>query len=123
MFYKHWKKFLLSLCALFWGGCSDDSSSDSKDLIACDLEQICPEYGIFYDCENEEDKIAGNYENCTMSYPACTDTYYCEDDVTCFQSTDDETKTLDCRDEKDNKTVYTEDEFKSKYYVDGQRIH
>ena len=127
MFYKHWKKILLSLCAMLWSGCSDDSSSDSPSagnkLIACDFDQICPEYGVFYDCENEEDKINGNYENCTMSYPACTNTYYCEDDVTCFQETDNKTKTFDCRDEKDNKTLYTEDEFKSKYYVENERIH
>ena len=37
MFKKHWKKILLSLCAMLWSGCSDDSSSDSKELTACDL--------------------------------------------------------------------------------------
>ena len=112
---------------MLWSGCSDDSSSDSpsagKKLVACELDQICPEYGIFYNCENDEDRISGNFENCTMSYPACTDTYYCEDDVTCFQSTDDETKTFDCRDELGNKTTYTEDEFNSLYYVESERIH
>ena len=123
MIRKHWKKIILSLCALFWGGCGDDSSSDSKELVACELDYMCPEYGVLYDCENEEDEISGNFENCTMSYPSCTDTYYCEDKVVCFQGTDDKTKTFDCRDEQDNKTLYTEDEFKSKYYVESERIH
>ena len=123
MFYKHWKKILLGLCTLFWGGCSDDSTSDSKELIACELDYMCTEYGVLFDCENEEDEIAGNYENCTVSYPPCTDTYYCNDDVVCFQKTDDKTKTFDCRDEQGNKTTYTEDEFKSKYYVESERIH
>ena len=123
MIRKHWKKFLLGLCTLFWGGCSDDSSSDSKELVACELDYMCPEYGVFFDCENEEDKISGNYDNCTRSYLPCTDTYYCNDDVVCFQDTGDKTKTFDCRDEKDNRTLYTEDEFKSKYYVESERIH
>ena len=127
MIRKHWKKFLLSLCALFWNGCSDDSSSNSTSIdkgpVACELEQMCPEYGVFFNCENEEDEISGNYDNCTRSYPPCTDTYYCMDKVVCFQNTDDKTKTFDCRDEQDNKTIYTEDEFKSKYYVESERIH
>ena len=123
MIRKHWKKIILSLCALFWGGCGDDSSSDSKELIACELDYMCPEYGVIFDCENEEDKISENYDNCTKSYLPCTDTYYCNDDVVCFQKTDDKTKTFDCRNEQDNKTIYTEDEFKSKYYVKSERIH
>ena len=123
MIRKHWKKFLLSLCALFWGGCGDDSSSDSKELVACELDYMCPEYGVLYDCENEEDEISGNFENCTMSYLPCTDTYYCEDKVVCFQDTGDKTKMFDCRDEKDNKTLYTEDEFNTNYYVKFERIH
>ena len=35
MFYKHWKKFLLSLCALFWSGC-EDSASDAVCLYGPD---------------------------------------------------------------------------------------
>ena len=123
MFNKHWKKILLSLCAFFWAGCGDDSSSDSKELIACEFEKMCPEYGVFFDCENEEDKISGNYDNCTRSYLPCTDTYFCKDEVVCFEDTDNNTTIFNCRDEKDNKTIYTEDEFKSKYYVKSERIH
>ena len=123
MFKKHWKKFLLSLCALFWSGCGDDSSSDSNERIACNFEQMCPEYGITYDCENEEDEISGNFENCTMSYPSCTDTYFCRDEVVCFKDTDNNMDVFNCHDKQDNKTTYTEDQFNSKYYVDGQLIH
>ena len=106
MFKKHWKKILLSLCALFWSGCSDDSSSDSKDLIACELDHMW----------------SPDDPSCTKPY-SCTETYYCHDKVVCFLETDDKTKTFDCRDEKDNKTVYTEDEFNSLYYVESERIH
>ncbi|WP_173340904.1 hypothetical protein [uncultured Fibrobacter sp.] len=127
MFYKHWKKILLSLCAMLWSGCSDDSSSDNPStgnkLIACDLEQMCPEYGILYDCENEEDKIAGNYENCTMSYPSCSNVYYCEDRVNCWEYERDGEKSYDCHDRQENSFELTEDEFKSKYYVERERIH
>jgi len=123
MFNKHWKKFLLSLCAMLWSGCSDDSSSDSKELIACEFEKMCPEYGVLYDCENEEDKISGNYENCTMSTLPCSESYFCKDEVVCFEDTDNNTTIFNCRDEKDNRTIYTEDEFKSKYYVENDRRH
>ena len=123
MIRRHWKKILLSLCALFWSGCGDDSSSNSKERIACDFDQICPEYGIFYECENEQDKISGNYENCTTSYPSCSDVYYCSDMTDCFKMTNNNTTTFECRDKQGNTTNYTEDQFNSKYYVDGQLIH
>ena len=123
MIRKHWKKILLSLCALFWSGCGDDSSSNSKEQIACNFDQICPEYGIFYECENEQDKISGNFENCTTSYPSCTDAYHCSDMTDCFKMTSNNTTTFECSDKKGNTTTYTEDQFNSKYYVDGQLIH
>ena len=123
MIRKHWKKILLSLCALFWSGCGDDSSSNSKEWIACNFDQICPEYGIFYECENEQDKISGNFENCTTSYPSCTDAYHCSDMTDCFKMTSNNTTTFECSDKKGNTTTYTEDQFNSKYYVDGQLIH
>ena len=97
MIRRHWKKILLSLCALFWSGCGDDSSSDSKERIA--------------------------YENCTMSYPSCSDVYYCSDMTDCFKMTSNNTTTFECRDKQGNTTNYTEDQFNSKYYVDGQLIH
>ena len=110
MFYKHWKKFLLSLCALFWSGCSDDSSSTSpstsREPVACELDHMW----------------SPDDPSCTNPY-SCTDTYYCHDNVVCFLETDDKTKKFDCRDKQDNKTIYTEDEFKSKYYVESERIH
>ena len=93
MIHKHWKKILFSLFALFWNGCSDDSSSDSKELTACDLEQI----------------------------PTCSRYYQCEDNVTCWANEGD--TVLNCSDKQDKDFSITEDEFKSKYYVESERIH
>ena len=106
MIRRHWKKILLSLCALFWSGCGDDSSSDSKDLVACELDHMW----------------SPDDPSCTNPY-SCTDTYYCDDKIVCYTQYEENKVTLDCRDEKDNKTIYTEDEFKSKYYVESERIH
>ena len=122
MIHKHWKKILFSLFALFWNGCSDDSSSDSKELTACDLEQICPEYGVAgYSCD---DGFYGddNGQNCTfIPAPTCSRYYQCEDNVTCWANEGD--TVLNCSDKQDKDFSITKDEFKSKYYVDGQRIH
>lgn len=83
MFYKHWKKIALAFTALFWAGCGDDSSSDSKELVACDLQQMCPEYGVAgYSCD---DGFYGddNGQNCTfIPAPSCSRYYQCEDNVT-----------------------------------------
>ena len=102
--YKHWKKIFLAIAALFWSGCNDNSSSDNpstgNELVACDLDyNWCPDD------------------------PSCTNTYYCEDETVCFQQTENKIITLDCRDKHDNKTIYTKDEFNSKYYVESERIH
>ena len=35
MLYKHWKKFALTLTALFWASCDDSSLTDSPDLYGC----------------------------------------------------------------------------------------
>ena len=35
MFYKYWKKFALTLTALFWAGCDNTSLVDSPDLYGC----------------------------------------------------------------------------------------
>ena len=103
--YKHWKKILIAIAALFWSGCSNNSSS-GNDPVACELDHMW----------------SPDDPSCTKPY-SCTETYYCHDKVVCFLETDDKTKTFDCRDEQDNKTIYTEDEFKSKYYVKSERIH
>ena len=90
MIHKHWKKILFSLFALFWNGCSDDSSSDSKELTACELEQMCPEYGVAgYSCD---DGFYGddNGQNCTfIPAPTCSRYYQCEDNVTCWANEGD----------------------------------
>ena len=101
MFYKHWKIIALALTALIWDGCSDDSSSNSKEPIACELDHMW----------------SPDDPSCTKPY-SCTETYYCHDKVVCFLETDDKTKTFDCRDEQDNKTiynfqVYTQDQIKT----------
>ena len=115
MIYKHWKKIVLAIATLFWGGCGEDSSS-SEERTACSLQEICTEYGVLYNCENEEDEIAGNYENCTMSYPPCSSTYSCEDGIYCWESTKDNVKTYDCHNTQDSSFKLNEDEFKSRYY-------
>lgn len=119
--HKHWKKFLLSLCALFWGGCGDDSSSDSKELVACDLRQMCPEYGVAgYSCD---DGFYGddNGQNCTfIPAPECLKSYYCDDGVSCWAYEND--AVLKCSDKQDKVFSITEDEFKSKYYVKDRQI-
>ena len=122
MIHKHWKKILFSLFALFWNGCSDDSSSDSKELTACDLEQICPEYGVAgYSCD---DGFYGddNGQNCTfIPAPTCSKYYQCEDNVTCWANEGD--TVLNCSDKQGKDFSITEDEFNSKYYVESERIH
>ena len=122
MFYKHWKKIALAFTALFWGGCGDDSSSDSKELVACDLQQMCPEYGVAgYSCD---DGFYGddNGQNCTfIPAPTCSRYYQCEDNVTCWSNEGD--TVLNCSDKQGKDFSITEDEFKSKYYVEGERIH
>jgi len=68
------------------------SNSDTTKKIACDLEAICPEYGV-------DSKCSYNYR--------------CEDKVECRDS---ENNTIRCTDETGKSVTYTEEEFKSKYY-------
>ena len=108
--YKHWKKFLLGLSALFWSGCGDDSSSTkpamSKEPVACELDHMW----------------SPDDPSCTNPY-SCMDTYNCEDKVICYKQHEEKKVTFDCHDEQGNKTIYTEDEFNSKYYVKDELIH
>ena len=116
MFYKHWKKIALAFTALFWTGCGDDSSSDSKELVACDLQQMCPEYGVAgYSCD---DGFYGddNGQNCTfIPAPTCSRYYQCEDNVTCWANEGD--TVLNCSDKQDKDFSINENDFNSKYYV------
>ena len=68
------------------------SNSDTTKKIACDLEAMCPEYGV-------DSKCSYNYR--------------CEDKVECWDS---ENNTIRCTDETGKSVTYTEEEFKSKYY-------
>ena len=68
------------------------SNSDTTKKIACDLEAMCPEYGV-------DSKCSYNYR--------------CEDKVKCRDS---ENNTIRCTDETGKSVTYTEEEFKSKYY-------
>ena len=122
MFYKHWKKIILSIAALFWSGCSDDtSSSDAKT--ACSFKGgACPDYGVdFYYCENPEDyQSPDKDEKCTF-YPRdpCVNYYECEDGSTCKKY--DNATDMFCTDVQGN--VINKEEFKSKYYVENERTH
>jgi len=68
------------------------SNSDTTKKIACDLEAMCPEYGV-------DSKCSYNYN--------------CEDGVQCW---DNRENTINCTDENGKSVTYTEEEFKSKYY-------
>ena len=68
------------------------STSTSAKKIACDLEAMCPEYGVDSRCSYD---------------------YRCEDGASCWESADN---TMHCTDEKGNNVTYTEEEFKAKYY-------
>ena len=70
--------------------CLSNSSLTKK--ITCEIETMCPLYGS------------------TLS---CTHDYTCEDGANCWDDTDN---TIRCTDEKGKSVVYTEEEFKSKYY-------
>ena len=122
MFYKHWKKIILSIAALFWSGCGDDPSSSDVRTSCTFRGGVCPDYGVdFYYCENPEDYDSPNKdEKCTFySRLPCLDYYECEDGASC-KIYEDET-TMTCFDTLGNRI--TEDEFKSKYYVENESIH
>lgn len=122
MFYKHWKKIALAFAAFFWNGCNNNSSS-SDVTIACSFKGGgCPEYGVdAYFCENPEDYLSPDRdEKCTFSpRDPCVDYYECEDGTSCDKNEDETTMT--CFDTLGNRI--TEDEFKSKYYVENESIH
>lgn len=123
---NHWKKIVLSLCALFWSGCGDDSSNEpNNEPVACSLQQLCTEYGIIYICDGVRmyGQAPENPENCTVEYPPCTNEYICEDGIVCMESSQNDVKKFDCKEgtymmPSDKATAtYTESEFNSKYYV------
>ena len=68
------------------------STSTSAKKIACDLEAMCPEYGVDSKCSYD---------------------YRCEDGLNCWESADN---TMHCTDENGNNVTYTVEEFKAKYY-------
>jgi hypothetical protein len=68
------------------------SNADTTKKIACDLDAMCPEYGV----------------NSKCSY-----NYNCEDGAECWDSAEN---TIKCTDETGKSVTYTEEEFKSKYY-------
>ena len=75
--------------------CFGDSTT-TTDLTECDLEVICPDYGI-------DSKCSGNYR--------------CEDGVRCWDQEKDDTLFIKCSDESGKSVTYTEDEFKAKYHA------
>lgn len=75
--------------------CFGDSTT-TTNLTECDLEVICPDYGI-------DSKCSGNYR--------------CEDGVRCWDQEKDDTLFIKCSDESGKTVTYTEDEFKAKYHA------
>ena len=66
------------------------------DQTACDLETMCPEYGIELRCSHN---------------------YRCEDGASCWESDQNGTTSFSCSDKSDKIVNYTKDEFELKYYV------
>lgn len=75
MFYRHWKKFLLSITALLWASCDDTSLTDSPDLYGCppdvrpgDIDGMKTDtlYGVLpvYSSSSGEISSSDNCENC-----------------------------------------------------------
>ena len=75
--------------------CLGDSTT-TTNLTECDIEVICPDYGI-------ESKCSGNYR--------------CEDGVRCWDQEKDDRLFIKCSDESGKSVTYTEDEFKAKYHA------
>ena len=118
MFYKHWKKIALALTAFFWGGCNDNSSS-SEEPTKCTLTVGCPEYGVAgYYCEDERFYAEDVNKNCTyIPAPKCTEFYRCDDGISCSRHEED--TVLNCSDKQDKNFSINENEFKTKYYTEG----
>lgn len=123
---KHWKKIVLSLCALFWSGCGDDSSNEpNNEPVACSLQQLCTAYGIIYICDGVRTygQMPENAENCTSEPPPCAKNYICDDGIVCTESQTNGVKKFDCKEgtyimPSDKITsTYTEEDFNAKYYV------
>jgi len=70
------------------------TSNPNTDLTVCDLDAMCPEYGV-------DSK--------------CTYKYTCNDGVTCRRTEGD--TNMVCTDKQGEKTTYTRNEFNKKYYT------
>lgn len=70
------------------------TSDPNTDLTVCDLDAMCPEYGV-------DSK--------------CTYKYTCNDGVTCRRTEGD--TNMVCTDKQGEKTTYTRNEFNKKYYT------
>ena len=71
-----------------------ESSNPSTDLTACDLEAMCPEYGV-------DSK--------------CTYKYSCNDGLSCRRT--EGKNDMNCTDKQGEKINYTKNEFEKKYYT------
>lgn len=70
------------------------TSNPNTDLTVCDLDAMCPEYGV-------DSK--------------CTYKYTCNDGVTCRRT--EGTTDINCTDKQGEKTTYTKKDFDKKYYT------
>ena len=75
-------------------------SGPGTEPIECDLEAICPDYGI-------ESK--------------CSYSYNCNDGARCHERDKDGQNVINCNEGTDKSVSYTEDEFKAKYHVSRER--
>lgn len=70
------------------------TSDPNTDLTVCDLETMCPDYGVD---------------------SRCTFKYKCNDGVTCRRT--EGTTDINCTDKQGEKTTYTKKDFDKKYYT------
>lgn len=102
MFNKHWKKFALATAALFWSGCSDDSSSNNpstgNEPIACTLQSY-------------------TYDTIECGHSTTTNNNFnCDDGFECHQTPECDSK-IYCSDKQGQSISYTTEEFDIKYFI------
>lgn len=141
--HKHWKKFILSFCAMFWSGCSDESSEDGVLYgpppcyydekgceehepvtypTGCTVTEFCPS-GVTLECDGKIiNEPTDSLDNCKAVENPCQRIYNCEDGALCTEKTSNGEKIYECSGwvdvdgENKNHVTYSEDEFNKKYY-------
>ena len=140
---KHWKKFLLSFCAIFWSCSSDESTEDgvlygpppcyydengceedepANYPTSCKVAEFCPS-GVTLECNGKIiNEPTDSLDNCKAIKIPCQRIYNCDDGALCTEKTNSGEKTYECSGwgeidgESKNQITYTEEEFNKKYY-------